>query len=408
MGTLSVPRARQGEPRRPRRAVLAPDVLRSARILGDPADPVDACRRARSLLRQGALTAARALVTPHARGSRADLVALELLAAIATTAGARDAAGHLERARTAHEHRGDTVGLARLDLLAAAREASAGTLRRALERLARAAQVFTTVGAAAELAAALHLRGDVLLLAGALHEALAACDAALAATTGVALEARVRLTRARVLAGLGHAALATRELVTAAGLLGTSASPADRVRLRLGRAEALLLVGAPRRAADGLRRVLTDAADLDEVPVLARVHATLGLALLERDPAGARQELTRARHLHAGCGGEYGVAACDVALAGAERRLGLDVRRRLGALPPALLVESPHLASRARIARAELLASTEPGLARAELIVARDDARSRDDVSLTLAATRLLVACGFATAAEAGLTPFSP
>lgn len=408
MGTLSVPRSRHAEPRRARRAVLAPEVLKSERILGDPADPVDACRRARTLLRQGALTAARALVTPHTRGSRADPVALELLAAVATSAGARDAAGHLERARAAHERRGDPAGLARLDLLAAEREANAGALRRAHELLARVTAVFTTAGAAPELAASLHLRSEVLLLAGALHEALAACDAALTTTSGVALEARVRLTRARVLAALGHAALATRELVTAAGLLGTSASPADRVRLRLGRAEALLLVGAPRRAADGLRRVLTEAADLEEVPVLARVHATLGDALLERDPAGARRELTRARHLHAGCGGAYGVAACDVGLARAERRLGLDVRRRLEAVPPALLAESPRLAARARLARAELVASTEPARAYAELTAARDDARTRGDVSLTLEATWLFVASGLATAEEAGLTPFAP
>jgi hypothetical protein len=195
-------------------------------------------------------------------------------------------------------------------------------------------------------------------------------------------------------------------MIAAERYLSSSGSALDRIRAKLTRAECLHVLGESRRAADGLKRVLTDVVDLEEVSIRAWVHALLGESLAEISPSAARQYLMRARHLYESLKQTYHVARCDVALANVERRIGLNALGRLKSVPAQGLSRWPLLAAQYNMARAHLSAEKQPERAREALLKARGFAHDNGNRALMLQVDSTLRATGLI--ADEELEPLSP
>jgi hypothetical protein len=218
--------------------------------------------------------------------------------------------------------------------------------------------------------------------------------------------ARALLDRARALAQRGDGPAAARDLVAAERILGSSSSAVDRLRARLARADCLIRLGEPLRAAHGLKRVLVGVVDLEEIPARAWAHELLGQALADADPSSSRRYLMRARHLYASIDYEAAVAECEIYLAQAEHRIGLNGRGRLDALRKRSFADWPRLAAEMNIVRAEIESTRRPEQARRSLLKTRAFAIESGDGALLREADAALCAGDLADEAQVEqLTP---
>src|SRR5690606_28647747 len=94
------------------------------------------------------------------------------------------------------------------------------------------------------------------------------------------IDALVRLVRARVLSQRGMTTAAVKDLLKAERVLGVSANQIDPAKMRLSRAETLLVAGSQKRAAIGLQRLLVDVVNMEDVMLRADLHRMLGQSLV--------------------------------------------------------------------------------------------------------------------------------
>ncbi len=389
---------------------LEPEVLLEHGILGDPDDPDDALRRARGLAEQGHYREARSLLLPHANqegGGARDIA--EILALCALRMNGAAAAPALEQALEAHLAADELAGAARLHRHLGELHLAKGELRMADSYLRDAAAIYVRLHEPAEGALVECARAQGRLRAGYLDRALRRVERALSTLAQAGqprAEALARLDRARILANQGQAHLAARDLLAAERHLGVSGNQSDRVHVRLTRAETLVATGELARAANGLKRLLTEVVDLDDSATCAMVHLLLGQALTDQEPVAARRHLMRARHLYEGLRHGYFVTACDIALGRVEARMGLNPRSRLAPLTDKALAEWPLLMARLWVARAEMAAAEDPEGARRLIYRARGFAIDSGNRALLRDADRTLFARGLAQSHEVEeLTP---
>jgi hypothetical protein len=133
----------------------------------------------------------------------------------------------------------------------------------------------------------------------------------------------------------------------------------------------LIHLGKSRRAAHGLKRILVNVVELEEVSIRAWAHKLLGRALSKVDPSSSRRYLMRARHLYASIGYEVAMAECEIHLAQAEHRIGLNGRGRLRMLAKRSFADWPRLAAEMNVVRAEIEGEQQPDKARMVLLKAR-------------------------------------
>ncbi len=393
----------------PAARALEPELLLEHGILGDPADPQHATRRARGLVQQGRYRDARALLLPHARVEGAlGRTITELLATCAIHSGNSDAEALLSQALNAYLQADDRASAGRVHRALGELLLARGSFAAAEQHFAAAATIFARLDESTQMALVDSLRAQLLMRAGYADRALAHLDATLLhldADRNPRIDAIARLERARVQAYRGDVVAAARDLLVAERKLGVSGSTSDRLRARIVRAEALVITGEGERAAPGLKRLLLDVVDLDEVAVSAWVHTLLGQALVEHSCGSARQHLMRGRHLYASLQHHYFVAACDIALARVEARLGLNPRGRLAKLTQGVFAEWPFLAARLQITRAEIGANEDPEAARLQLYRARMFGLESGNRTLAREAERTLFRIGVVNRDVADLTP---
>jgi len=390
---------------------LAPDVLLKAGILRDPNKPEQALGRARTLAKHGRYKEARDLVCPHAHKATGEMrVAMtELLARCAMYGAGGDWESLLRTTLDAYEQAGDSLGAARTRRDLGDMLVGEGRFDEADRELRQAAATFRQFKDARRLGLVECLRARVRSHAGFVHRAHSRINHAIGILTQVG-DARslaiAKLERARTLAIKGDGPAAAKDLIAAERYLSSSGSALDRIRAKLTRAECLHVLGESRRASDGLKRVLADVVDLEEVSIRAWVHALLGESLAEISPSAARQYLMRARHLYESLKQTYHVARCDVALANVERRIGLNALGRLKSVPAKGLSRWPLLAAQYSMARAHLSAEKQPERARVALLKARGFAHDNGNRALMLQVDATLQATGLVADEELDrLTP---
>ncbi len=393
--SLSVDRWPALAPAGPYRPGLPPEVLREAGILTDPNHPEQAFRRAKLLVQRGQYREARGLLYPHGRHATGQerLRIMELLARCAMGGGGGDWEQLLSTTLTGYAEAGDLLSAARTRRYLGEMLLNVGRLREADRHLADARALFARFNETARAAMVECLRARVRLRAGFIKAALKRIHAAVLTLEPLGQPralALARLVRARVLANLGEAVPAARDLVAAEQVLGASGSGLDRVRAKLVRAECLTLLGEPLRAVNGLKRLLVDVVELEETSTRAWVHTLMGEALLEADAAGARRHLMRARHLYGRLHFSYHVARCDVTLARAELRMGLNAKSRLNEIDRSALGEWPLVAAHLQIALAEVAAAKDATGARERLFKAHGFAVESGDRSLLQEVDRVL------------------
>ncbi|MBI5507212.1 MAG: hypothetical protein HY903_00540 [Deltaproteobacteria bacterium] len=395
----------------PLSAGLPPELLLKEGILSDPEKPDQAYRRARGLAQHGRYKAARDLLCPHSRveDPALRLKINELLARCAMRGGGGDWEELLTATGAGYDAAGDKLGAARARRDLGEMFLDAGRIEEAEVLFKAATEAFVAQADQVRAAKVECLRARARLRAGYVRRALDRITAAVFTFTelgdGRAL-ALARLERACILARSGDGIAAARDLLAAERYLSSSGSAFDRLRARLARAECLLILGDHERAAHGLKRILVDVVDLEEIPIRAYVHTLLGQALMELDPSAARQALMRGRHLYASVKLDYQVVVADLALARVEHRVGLDARGRLKQLVGRPIVNWPCLASMMSLARAELFAERNPDQARLALFKARSFAADSGDRALLAEVDRVLLMTGLATADEVQrLTP---
>jgi tetratricopeptide (TPR) repeat protein len=355
---------------------LAPELLMRAGILRDPSDPEQAYLRARSLANHGQYREARDLIMPHARTADGELRQriTALLARCSMVGGGGDWEQLLTATLAGYQEAHDELGAARTRRDIGNMLMAQGRFDEADAQLKQAYGVFIAHGDPCRAGMVELLRARARLAAGYVKRAEQRVAQALLLLTqsndarGLALG---RLVRARIMALQGDAEAAAKDLVAAERYLSTSGSALDRIRARLARAECLYHLGDARRAADGLKRVLIDVVDLEEVEIRAFVHTLLGQALTDLHPTAARQYLMRGRHLYETMKQAYQVARCDIALARAEHKIGLNARGRLKGIPTDSFGRWPLLAAQYNIARALVSAERDPERSRQALLKSR-------------------------------------
>ena len=369
----------------PRHVHLTRDVLIKAGVLRDPADPEQAYQQARVLAKNGQYAEAASLVRPHARiDGRLGLKMNELLGRCAMYGGG-DWESLLKATLQGYRESDDQLGIARTLRDIGGMLIEVGSFDEADRVLRKSVHLFRARYDNRRAALAKMLRARLRLRAGYVNRAQIRIDQVieeleqLEDSHGLAF---ARLERAVIAAHQGRKEDAAKDLVAAESYLGRSGHPLERVRARLTRAECLHLLGESRRAANGLKRILVDVIDLEEVPIRAFVHSLLGETLSTVNPNAARQYLMRARHLFARLNNRYQVAHCDVALALVEGPMGLNAKSRFAALPIAELGKWPALAAQYNIARAELCAGSKAERSRQALLKSRTFATDNGDRTL--------------------------
>lgn len=176
------------------------------------------------------------------------------------------------------------------------------------------------------------------------------------------LEARARLMRARALCLVGQVADAALDMLWAERV----AAPQVHVGQRLGhealqlmvvRAETLLLLGHPRRAATCLGRIESEAQAIPLADALAHYQLLTSQAFVDDQPHLAHAAGLAAHRHYVACKQSYHRAACEVALARTARRLGhSDVGARIRALGAARLERWPLIAFAHKRAQEEVSA----------------------------------------------------
>ncbi len=404
--TLSINRFKPSAEAAPPPAVgLAPEVLLRAGILRDPNDPEQAYARARTLARHGHYREARNLITPHARTTDDALSRriTELLARCALYGAGGDAEQLLGAALAAHQKANDVVGVARMHRDLGELHVAQGRFDEADAQLKRAHDLFIAQGERSRAGLVECLRARARVAAGLVERATARIEAALhllAQEGDVRGLSLARLEKARILALQGDGEAAAKELVAADRYLSTSGSALERLMGRLARAECLYYVGEPRRAADGLKRILIDVVDLEEASIRAFVHTLLGQCLADLHPSAARQYLMRGRHLYETLKQDYHVTRCDIALARVEQRIGLNARSRLKTISGADLGRWPLLAAEYNIARALVSAERDPERAREALLRSRAFAAENHNHALLAQADHALLTTGLVAGAD--------
>ena len=347
---------------------LEPEHLMQAGILSNPNTPEGAYRRARGLVRQGHYQEARNLLYPHARSAPCALrpKIAELLGVCAVHGGG-DWRQLLEAALSGYADFSDATSMARVHQHMGDMLLVIGRFDEASSSFRAASSLFRGQGDAARAAMADCRRARVQLRAGHIKSALACVDRALTELMPLSRardEGLARLDRARILAYLGDSETCAKELISAERMLATSGNRSDRVRARLARAETFLILGQTPRARAGLRRVLADVVDLEDVATRAAAHMFLGRSLIGESPIKARRNLMRAKHLYQTINSDFGVANCELSLSLVEHRLGFAVHGRLRQLADFPLEKWPLFAADLRRVRAETIAGKKPDLAR--------------------------------------------
>lgn len=353
---------------------IDPEVLVASGILRNPNLPDQAYHRARSLIEQGRYREGRAVLHPHVRTAPVALRPgiIDLLARC-TMHGGGDWKTQLGEALEAHQCVGNAMDVARTHQRLGEMHALAGDFTRADRHLRDAGARFLRLGDVGRGTQVECARARLRLRAGMVERALERIDRALRAVGGLdpRTEALARLDRARIVAARGDSAEAAREMVAAERVLGVSGNAADRLQLRLVRAETLLLAHQPERAAEGIKRILVEATSTEDVATRAWLHQLYGTALLDQDPGQARRHLMRAHHLYESIGAEHQLAACEIQLARADHRLGLNPAGRLKAIAAREMNEWPLLRAELAIAKAEIFGRDYPERAREQLFLAR-------------------------------------
>jgi len=354
---------------------LDPDRLIEAGILSNPDKPEGAYRLARGLVRQGQYKEARNLLYPHARtapcGLRPKIAELLGVCAIHSGGEWREL---LEAAACGYAQYGEQASVAQVRQHIGDMLLVLGEFKAADDNYLEASKAFRAAGETARAALADCMRARVRLRAGHIESALACVDRALTELMPLRRardEGIARLDRALILAYLGDRSTCAKELLSAERMLATTGNRSDQVRTRLARAETLLILGDTRRACAGLRRLLADVVDLEDIATRAHVHMLLGRALLTDKPPNARRNLMRAKHLYQSIDSAFGLANCELFLAQIEHRLGFAVHGRLRSLTASPLDQWPLFAAELRAVRAETIADSSPDLARSLLFEAR-------------------------------------
>ena len=373
---------------------LGPQALVDAGFLANPEAPAGALRKGRALVRHGRYQEARALLAPHARCADPTLGAeiTELLGVAAIHLGG-DWRQLLGGALAVFAKVGDAAGQARCHRQLGEASLMAGEFEEAATELRRAAALCRAGGDTAGAAMADAVRARATLRAGHIEVALGQIDRALAELLPLGRareEGMARLDRARILAFLGDATTSAKELISAERMLAGGGSQSDRLWARLTRAEALLILGDTARAGAGLRRLLIEAVDTEELPTRAWLFTLLGRAVAAESPSEGRRHLMRGKHLYQQAGSTWGAAHCELALARVEHRLGFAVAGRLSALGSMPLSEWPMFAAELRTVRGEVTAERDPELARRLLLDARRFAVSSGNRSLARGIDRTL------------------
>lgn len=387
---------------------LQPEELIEAGILSNTETPNGAIKRARGLIEQGAYQRAREILYPHARTK--DPVSRPKIAELLGTCALHCGGGWEDLFKAAlhsfvksHDKRGS----ARVYHLLGEGLLNAGDLKQAEKCLRRASELFSDVGDPGPAAMAVCARARVRMRAGDLKVALRLVDQALSQLAPLGHshdEGLVRLVRARILAYLGASGPCAKELIIAERLLACSGSKKDRLLAAMVRAETLINLGQGAKAFAGLRRLLLEVVDLEDVHTRAWVHVMLGRAAAPESLPEARRHLMRAKHLFSGVGSDLGVADCDLRLAQVESRLGFAVHGRLHGLGQLPLHEWRLFAAELKIARAECISEESSDLARRLILEARSFGRDSGNRSLVRAADAALRACRLITLDE-DLTP---
>jgi tetratricopeptide (TPR) repeat protein len=248
-----------------------------------------------------------------------------------------DAFGHLQRALRAYAAAEDNVGLALVRRCLATACAARGDLAAALEhlRVAVLASAATPQGGR-EAAEALRLQAEIHLWQRALPAAQGAIEAALQACmradTTDTLEARTRLTRAHVAAACGHMQHAARDMLWAERLVGPETDTLARWQVALARAESLLGMDYPRRAAAGLEAHRGGLEALEDAAMRAHYNRLMGCAYVVDAPAVAHEHLAAANAFFAGLGQHYYWTQCALAQVRCAHRLGLPTQSLLAQL----------------------------------------------------------------------------
>lgn len=286
----------------------------------------------------------------------------------------------------AYQDAHDVAGMARCHVALGELQLGRGELMLAAREFGYAHELYVRRAALAEAAASLTARGEVALHAGEPARALQDADAALAVRQHTALpaavEVAVRLVRAQALAGMRQPQAAARELLWAerlaahaggvpldaaargfaerrarwqtAGAADPEARDARALALTMARADALLAMGHPRRAAEGVARAL---AHHGRASCRPRMQAHLlrleGESLAHDAPARATPVLQAAQRRFVGLQLPYWRLRCEIALLVAAHRAGSpSARERAEALAHARLQCWPMLQARYEAARA--------------------------------------------------------
>jgi tetratricopeptide (TPR) repeat protein len=372
---------------------IDPEVLFRSGILRDPSIPEQASLRARSLIEVGRFREARSLIINHAHSAPESLkrTIVDQLAQCAMHGGG-DWRTQLTKALEAHSRAGSLFDIAATHQRLGEMLLLSGDLAKADEHFLDADRLYATGIDAGRTARVGALRARLALRAGRTEHALDRVDETLQRLGDREPRARAfaRLERARIQAARGREDDAARELMQAEVILGVSGNAAERLQTRIVRAEALVTLGDVTRAVKGLRRLLAEATSIEDVATRAAVHALFGQACLDDEPTQARRHLMRAHHLYAGIDAGYQMALCELFLARADFRLGLNPSSRLKSLAQRPMKSWPLLRVHLAIARGEIYGAVKADKARHAILEARAFATRHGTMSLVRALDRVL------------------
>lgn len=373
---------------------IEPEVLFRSGILRDPTIPEQASLRARSLIEVGRFREARNILLGHAHSAPEQLkrTITDQLAQCAMHGGG-DWRTLLTKSLDAHCRAGSLFDIAATNQRFGEMLLLSGDLAKADDHFLEADRLFSTGIDAGRTARVGALRARLALRAGRTERALDRVDEALQRLGDREPRARAfaKLERARIQAARGREDDAARELMQAEVILGVSGNAAERLQTRLVRAEALVTLGDVARAMKGLKRLLNEATSIEDVGTRAEVHALYGQACLDDEPTQARRHLMRAHHLYASIDAGYQMAFCELLLARADFRLGLNPSSRLKALAQRPLKHWPLMRAHLAIARGEIYGAVKADKARTALLEARGFASRNGTMSLVRALDRVLV-----------------
>lgn len=338
---------------------LDPDTLLAAGILRNTNNPEQCYKRAKSLVYYGRYNEARNLLFPHMSHLEGGLRPLvtELLAICATQGAGGEWQQLLRNAFELYETTRDLSGMARCQYALGEMYMRAGRFSDTDRVLSEARRLFNEAGDQMRVTMTDALLARSRIKAGHFVEALDRLDTIvrdLQIHERPEVDAQVHLDRARIFATFGDATASAKELIAAERFLGVSGSVRDRLMMRLTRAETLVLLGQPQRAASGLLRLLGEVSKREEMSLRAWSYFLLGHALLDDNAPAARQYLVRSRHLFESLNFDYYMVACDIALVHVEQSLGLHPLGRLQTVAERNFSEWPLMEAHFRLVRAEV------------------------------------------------------